>query len=113
MQDAAAICRSEGNFKDKLGKQELPDYMLTNKLSFCVQEVQKKFEKYGDVTLARIVRNPVNGESRGFGFVDMKDDDGADEVFPAISERPMKETLASHQPDISLLPSLPYRVKEP
>lgn len=56
--------------------------------SFCwpktsevsVQEVQRKFEKYGDVTLSRIVRNPVNGESRGFGFVDMKDDEGADEV---------------------------------
>ncbi len=45
-----------------------------------LQEVQKKFEKYGDVTLSRIVRNPVNGESRGFGFVDMKDDDGADDV---------------------------------
>ena len=45
-----------------------------------LQEVQRKFEKYGDVTLSRIVRNPVNGESRGFGFVDMKDDDGADEV---------------------------------
>lgn len=42
--------------------------------------MQRKFEKYGDVTLSRIVRNPVNGESRGFGFVDMKDDEGADEA---------------------------------
>ena len=42
--------------------------------------MQRKFEKYGDVALSRIVRNPVNGESRGFGFVDMKDDEGADEV---------------------------------
>jgi hypothetical protein len=47
-----------------------------------VQEMQRKFEKYGDVEKARIVRNNVNGESRGFGFVQMKDDDGADKVLP-------------------------------
>ena len=35
------------------------------------------------MTLSRIVRNPMNGESRGFGFVDMKDDEGADEVRAA------------------------------
>lgn len=45
-----------------------------------LQEVERKFERYGDVVEARIVRNPHNGESRGFGFVEMKTDDGADEV---------------------------------
>ena len=39
----------------------------------CVaQEVEAKFGKYGTCKEARIVRNPQNGESRGFGFVAMK-----------------------------------------
>lgn len=37
-----------------------------------VQEVEAKFGKYGTCKEARIVRNPQNGESRGFGFVAMK-----------------------------------------
>ncbi len=38
----------------------------------CAQEVEAKFGKYGTCKEARIVRNPQNGESRGFGFVAMK-----------------------------------------
>ena len=45
-----------------------------------MQEVESKFGKYGDVRMARIVRNPYNGESRGFGFVEMADDNGTDRV---------------------------------
>ena len=36
--------------------------------------------KFGDVHRARIVRNTYNGESRGFGFVEMKTEDGTDRV---------------------------------
>lgn len=42
--------------------------------------MEHKFEKYGDVVEARIVRNPGNGESRGFGFVEMKTEEGTDKV---------------------------------
>ena len=45
-----------------------------------LQEVEAKFEKYGPVREARIVRNPVNGESRGFGFVAMKYEEDVDAV---------------------------------
>lgn len=48
-----------------------------------MQEVERKFGKFGDVKTARIVRNPYNGESRGFGFVEMADDRGTDDVSPA------------------------------
>jgi RNA recognition motif-containing protein len=44
--------------------------------------VEAKFEKYGPVREARIVRNPVNGESRGFGFVAMKYEEDVDAVRP-------------------------------
>ncbi|CAL5220736.1 g2794 [Coccomyxa viridis] len=42
------------------------------------REVEAKFEKFGAVKEARIVRNPVNGESRGFGFVAMKYEEDVD-----------------------------------
>ena len=45
-----------------------------------VQEVEAKFEKFGPVKEARIVRNPVNNESRGFGFVAMKYEEDVDVV---------------------------------
>lgn len=45
-----------------------------------VQEVESKFDKFGPVKEARIVRNPVNGESRGFGFVSMKYEEDVDAV---------------------------------
>lgn len=45
-----------------------------------LQEVESKFGKYGDVRIARIVRNPYNNESRGFGFVEMADETGTDRV---------------------------------
>lgn len=45
-----------------------------------MQEVESKFEKFGPVREARIVRNPVNGESRGFGFVAMKYEEDVDAV---------------------------------
>jgi RNA recognition motif-containing protein len=45
-----------------------------------LQEVERKFGKYGEVREARIVRNPHNGESRGFGFVAMERDEDVDKV---------------------------------
>lgn len=45
-----------------------------------LQEVERKFGKFGEVREARIVRNPHNGESRGFGFVAMERDEDVDRV---------------------------------
>ena len=45
-----------------------------------MQDLEKKFEKYGPVREARIVRNPRSGESRGFGFLIMENDDDVDRV---------------------------------
>ena len=59
------------------------------------QEVEQKFEKFGPVREARIVRNPVNGESRGFGFVAMKYEEDVDAVGPPPSLTPSGLTLPS------------------
>ncbi|KAK9905891.1 hypothetical protein WJX75_008227 [Coccomyxa subellipsoidea] len=48
------------------------------------REVESKFEKFGPVREARIVRNPVNGESRGFGFVAMKYEEDVDAAIRAL-----------------------------
>ena len=58
--------------------------MLTVSIYFA-QEVEAKFEKYGPVKEARIVRNPVNGESRGFGFVAMKYEEDVDSVRISVT----------------------------
>ncbi|KAL4425375.1 hypothetical protein ABPG75_009391 [Micractinium tetrahymenae] len=44
---------------------------------FMDRDLYDKLDRYGRVKQARIVRNPANGESRGFGFVDMADEEGA------------------------------------
>ncbi|KAK9836091.1 hypothetical protein WJX81_000592 [Elliptochloris bilobata] len=45
------------------------------------REVEAKFGKYGTCKEARIVRNPMNGESRGFGFVAMKYEEDCDDAI--------------------------------
>ena len=47
----------------------------------ALQDLERKFEKYGPVKDARIVRNPRSGESRGFGFLIMEHDDDVDRVW--------------------------------
>ena len=46
----------------------------------AMQDVESKFSKYGRVKEVRIVRNPATGESRGFGFVGMSEEDEVDAV---------------------------------
>lgn len=47
----------------------------------ALQDLERKFEKYGPVKDARIVRNPRSGESRGFGFLIMEHDEDVDRVW--------------------------------
>ena len=46
----------------------------------CFQELEHKFDEFGKVKEARVVRNPATGESRGFGFVALDHDDEVDDV---------------------------------
>ncbi len=45
-----------------------------------MQELEHKFDEFGKVKEARVVRNPATGESRGFGFVALDHDDEVDDV---------------------------------
>jgi RNA recognition motif-containing protein len=39
-----------------------------------VQELDDMFSRYGRVTEIRIVRDPMNGRCKGFGFIAMSSD---------------------------------------
>ncbi len=48
-------------------------------LSFKVsdQELMEVFEEFGDVTSAKVIKDRETGRSKGFGFVEMENDDEA------------------------------------
>jgi RNA recognition motif-containing protein len=48
-------------------------------LSFAVQDedLREFFAPYGEVTSAKVIMDKVSGRSRGFGFVEMSDDEAA------------------------------------
>jgi RNA recognition motif-containing protein len=49
--------------------------MYVSNLGFQVtdQDLKSLFEKFGEVTSAKVVMDRVTGKSRGFGFVEMPD----------------------------------------
>ncbi len=50
------------------------------------QDLQELFAKYGEVTSANIVMDKFTGKSRGFGFVEMANDDQAQAAIDALHE---------------------------
>ncbi|MBE6299117.1 MAG: RNA-binding protein [Bacteroidales bacterium] len=56
-------------------------------LNFRVKEpqLQEAFEAFGEVTLVKIVRNKETGRSKGFGFVEMSDDDKARTAIESLN----------------------------
>jgi RNA recognition motif-containing protein len=53
--------------------------IYVSNLSFNVQDEDLKefFTPYGEVTSAKIITDKFTGKSRGFGFVEMSDDEAA------------------------------------
>ena len=56
-------------------------------LSYSATEASLKelFEGYGDVTTAKIVTDKFTGSSRGFGFVEMPNDDEAQKAIDELN----------------------------
>ncbi len=48
-------------------------------------ELEKIFSSYGKVLLVRIIKNKFNDRSKGYGFVEMADQNGADKAVKAMS----------------------------
>jgi RNA recognition motif-containing protein len=49
------------------------------------EEFRELFEAHGEVDSANIIRDRDTGRSRGFGFVEMTDDDAANEAINSLN----------------------------
>ena len=50
------------------------------------EELQTAFAKFGEVTSAKIVKDRDTGRSKGFGFVEMPNDEEAKQAIAALNE---------------------------
>ena len=49
------------------------------------EDLQQAFEAYGEVSSAKIIMDKFTGRSRGFGFVEMPDDDAAENAINSLN----------------------------
>ena len=58
------------------------------KLNFDTQEdyLREVFEEYGEVTSAKIIMDRETGRSKGFGFVEMPDNEAAAKAIKELNE---------------------------
>ncbi len=62
-------------------------------LNFKVKEsdLQEIFESYGEVTSVKIIADKYSGRSKGFGFVEMQNDDEAAKAIEGLNGTSLKE----------------------
>jgi RNA recognition motif-containing protein len=53
-------------------------------------ELRQVFETYGTVQTAAIIKDKISGESRGFGFVEMPNQDEATKAISGLNGRDFK-----------------------
>ncbi len=60
--------------------------LYVGNLSYSVtsDDLQQLFEQYGAVTSAQVLSDRETGRSRGFGFVEMANDDEADSAIESL-----------------------------
>jgi len=58
------------------------------KLDFNTQEdgLREAFEVFGDVSSVKIITDKFTGRSKGFGFIEMTDDDEANAAIDKLNE---------------------------
>ncbi|RVU01411.1 RNA-binding protein [Mucilaginibacter limnophilus] len=61
-------------------------------------DLKALFEVYGEVSSAKIITDRETGRSKGFGFVEMPDDEGAQTAIDALNKSEVKgRTIAVSQ----------------
>lgn len=62
--------------------------MYVSNLNFNVRDEDLKafFTPYGEVTSARVINDRATGQSRGFGFVEMSDENAARKAMAELNE---------------------------
>ena len=54
--------------------------------SMTDDDLMNLFTQHGSVTSAKILKDKMNGRSKGFGFVEMEDDEAAKAAIAALNE---------------------------
>ena len=62
--------------------------IYVSNLSFNIQDEDLRdfFAEYGDVTSAKVITDKFTGKSRGFGFVEMSDDEAAKKAIAELDQ---------------------------
>ena len=62
--------------------------IYVSNLSFSVQDedLREFFVEYGEVTSAKLITDKFTGKSRGFGFVEMSDDEAAKKAIAELDQ---------------------------
>ncbi len=47
--------------------------------------LEKAFSNYGEVSSAKVITDKMSGKSRGFGFVEMPDDEAANQAIRELN----------------------------
>ena len=63
--------------------------LYVGNLSFQVtdKDLEGLFSQHGNVTSASVITDRMTGRSRGFGFVEMENDNEADAAIDALNEQ--------------------------
>jgi RNA recognition motif-containing protein len=72
--------------------------------SISDSELSELFTQYGEVTSARVIKDRQSGRSKGYGFVEMSDDEAAEKAIKELNgtevkERPIVVTVARPKTD--------------
>jgi RNA recognition motif-containing protein len=62
------------------------------------EDLEAAFAKYGQVTSAKIVRDKETGRSKGYGFIEMPNDDEANNAIAALNEKELDERVLVVKP---------------
>lgn len=53
-------------------------------------DVRSAFEAFGEVSSAKVIMDRETGRSRGFGFVEMPDDDAARQAIEGMNDKDLQ-----------------------
>src|SRR5688572_15427399 len=61
-------------------------YVLNLNFNVQDEDLREFFAPYGEVNLAKIIKDKESGRSRGFGFVEMSDDEAAKKAIAELDQ---------------------------
>ncbi len=65
-------------------------YVRNLSYNLTEQELSNLFSEFGEVTSVKIIKDKITGRAKGFGFVEMSDDNAAAEAISKINGSDVK-----------------------